>query len=168
MRQSTASPSLRRRHRLVGYQLVLTKNLKDAVIETRQKSDDGRFEKIVDIVESPSKLKRWLIYESSEIKMMEELLSGTGISFVQDFDPTSGRKNTLLLYVPSLNDIVIDEMENYVKTSWFCGPAHQTKTTHKMATLRKTRKKRMETRNRLPFICPAQTQIAPVKVKRVD
>ena len=95
--------------------MVLTKNLKDAVIETRQKSDDGRFEKIVDIVESPSKLKRWLIYESSEIKMMEELLSGTGISFVQDFDPTSGRKNTLLLYVPSLNDIVIDEMENYVK-----------------------------------------------------
>ena len=101
---------------IVKYQEDLKKNLKEAVIEARMESDDAGIEKLVDIVEnhrlfSPSKLKRWLFYETSELKMMEELVTGTEISFVavmKDFDP---KPTSVLLYVPSLNRDVISEME---------------------------------------------------------
>ena len=73
---------------------------------------------------SPSKLKRWLFYETTEVKMMEELVTGDDISLAPEFldpKPTScGKKFILLPFVPSLNEMargrdVISEMEDYVE-----------------------------------------------------
>ena len=111
---------------IVKYQEILKKNLKKSVVESRQKSDDDGVVKFVDIVEnhrlfSPSKLKRWLFYETSEVEMMEELVTGDDICLAPEFfdpKPTCGKKFILLLFVPSLNDMardVISEMEDYVE-----------------------------------------------------
>ncbi len=123
---------------IVQYQQMLKKSLKNAVLQARKNPNTiNGVQRIVNTAEnhrlfSPSKLKRWLYYEQADLEMTEKLVMGVnGISFVADMEsfdpkPPSNKKFTLLLFVPSLNDMVrniIGEMESHVEGRFFCNPS---------------------------------------------
>ena len=113
------------------FQEIFKKDLKIAVVKARETSDDG-IQNILDIVEKhplfePKKLKSWLEYKKTELKIAERMGRIDGITILaskkeveDELSNSYDSKHTLVMWIPPLDEKtneILKAMTSYVESN---------------------------------------------------